>query len=130
MKIYTVHLRQHEQNYASDIVLILEGFSWSAFVLSVIWSLWHRMWWVSLGLVCSSMIVIGIVYTLRTDAFVAYFVGIGTAVIYGLVANDLRRWSLSRVGFIENGVILGDNQDKALARFLDNSPDIARKTYW
>ncbi len=129
MKIYTVHLRQPEQGYSSEIILILEGFSWRAFFLNIIWSLWHRMWWISLGLVCLFVIVFGIVYTLGMDAFAAYSFGVGMASVYGLVANDLRRWSLARVGFIEDGVILGDNQDKALARFLDNSPDIARKTY-
>jgi hypothetical protein len=129
MKAYTVHLRRHEQNHGNDIVLVLEGFCWSAFLLSVLWTLWHRMWWVALGLVSVSLIFNGIIYVLVMETLAAYFLGIGTAVLYGLLANDLRRWSLARVGFKESGVALGDNEDTALARFLDNAPDIAKEIH-
>ena len=130
MKIYTVHLQLHDKARDNDIVLVGEGFCWSAFTLSVIWALWHRMWWVALGLTCVLLIVNGIIYVLGMDTLAACFLGIGTAVLYGLLANDLRRWSLFRVGFLENSVVLGDNQDEALAHFLDEAPDIAREIYW
>jgi hypothetical protein len=129
MKSYTVHLRQNNQASDNDIVLVEEGFCWSAFTLSLTWTLWHRMWWVALGLTSVSLINNGIIYVLGMDALATCFLGIGTAVLYGFLANDLRRWSLAKVGFLESGVVMGDNQDKALARFLDNAPDILRDIY-
>jgi hypothetical protein len=129
MNVYTVHLRQYDHGREDDIILIMEGFCWSAFILSVIWTLWYRMWWVGLGLVGVVLIVYGIICVLGMDALAACFVSIGTAILFGFLANDLRRWSLARTGFLENGVILGDNQDKALARFLDNIPETTRETY-
>ena len=125
MKVYTVHLRRHYQKRNTEIVLVAEGFSWSASILSVIWTLWHRMWWTALGLASVLLTVNGVIYVLGMDPLTTSFLGIGSALLYGLLANDLRRWSLTRVGFLENGVVLGDTQDKALARFLDDAPDIA-----
>ena len=129
MKIYTVHLREHYQSRDREIILVEEGFCWSAFALSFIWALWHCMWWVALGLSSVLLIVNGIIYVLGVDVFTACFLSIGTALLCGLLANDLRRWSLAQDGFIENGVVLGDTQDKALARLLDNSPGIAKDMY-
>jgi hypothetical protein len=129
MKSYTVHLRQNNQASDNDIVLVEEGFCWSAFTLSLTWTLWHRMWWVALGLVGVYLIVNGIIYLLGMDTLAMCFLSIGTLVLFGLLANDLRRWSLARVGFLEKGVVLGDNQDKALARFLDDTSEIARVGY-
>ena len=127
MKIYTVHLRKNVHD--NEIVLVSEGFCWSALILSFIWTLWHRMWWVSLGLIGVIFFVTGIVYVLGADTLVICFLSIGVSVLYGLLANDLRRWSLVRIGFLEQGVVLGNNEDTALARFLDNAPEIAREIY-
>jgi hypothetical protein len=129
MKVYTVHFQKHDQNYVDDIILILEGFSWSAFFLNVIWTLWYRMWLASLGLACLSGIIVVIINALGMGVLAVIFFVIGTAVLYGFVANDLRRWSLSRIGFLENGVTLGKNQDEALARFLDKNPDTVREIF-
>ena len=127
MKFYTIHLRQNEHD--RDIILVVEGFCWGAFILSIIWTLWHRMWWVALGLVSVSLIVNGIIYVLGMDALATYILGIGMMVLYGLLGNDLRRWSLANVGFVESGVALGDNQDKALAQFLNSAPDFTKEDY-
>lgn len=127
MRVYTVHLRRHGLDPDNDIVLVAEGFCWSAFILSLIWALWHRMWWVALGLAAVSVVVNGLIYMLGMDAFTGYFSSIGVAVLTGLVANDLRRWTLARAGFLDSGVALGDNQDEALARFLDDAPELAKE---
>ena len=129
MKVYTVYLRQHNHDREHDIVLVVEGFCWMASILSIIWTLWYRMWWVALGLTCVLLIVSGIIYVLGMDALTAVFLSAGTALLFGFLANDFRRWSLTRVGFLEIGLVLGDNQDLALARFLDNSPDIVKEIY-
>ena len=129
MKAYTVHLRQNDHAPDGDIVLVEEGFNWSAFILSVLWTLWHRMWWVTLGLLCVSLLVNGIIHVLGMDTLSMCFLVIGTLVLFGLLANDLRRWCLARDGFLESGVALGNNQDKALVRFLDDASTSASEMY-
>ena len=127
MRVYTVHLRHRGLNPDNDIVLVSEGFCWGACVLSLIWALWHRMWLVVLGLVIVSVVLNIMVYMLGMDETTGYFLNIGIAILIGLVANDIRRWSLARLGFVDSGVALGDNQDDALARFLDDAPALAKE---
>ena len=127
MRVYTVHLRHRGLNPDNDIVLVSEGFCWGACVLSLIWALWHRMWLVVLGLVIVSVVLNIMVYMLGMDETTGYFLNAGIAILIGLVANDIRRWSLARLGFVDSGVALGDNQDDALARFLDDAPALAKE---
>ena len=127
MRVYTVHLRHRGLNPDNDIVLVSEGFCWGACVLSLIWALWHRMWLVVLGLVIVSVVLNIMVYMLGMDETTGYFLNIGIAILIGLVANDIRRWSLALLGFVDSGVALGDNQDDALARFLDDAPALAKE---
>ena len=47
---------------------------------------------------------------------------LATALIVGFFANDMRRLVLERRGDSNEGVVLGDNEDGALERFLANSP--------
>ena len=127
MKAYTVHLRRSGLDSDNDIVLVMEGFCWGACVFSLIWALWHRMWLVALGLAGISVVVNALIYILGMDVSTGYFSSVGIAILIGLVANDLRRWSLARLGFVDSGVALGDNQDEALARFLDDAPALAKE---
>ena len=127
MKVYTVHLRRHGLDPERDIVLVAEGFSWPAFILSLVWALWNRMWWVALGLAVVSVAVNGIVWMLGVDQMTAYALSLGVAALTGLLANDLRRWTLEREGFNDCGVVSGGTPDEALARFLEGAPEIARE---
>ena len=127
MRVYTVHLRHRGLNPDNDIVLVSEGFCWGACVLSLMWALWHRMWWVALGLAIASVVVNVMIYMLGMDETTGYFLNAGIAILIGLVANDIRRWSLARLGFVDSGVALGDNQDDALARFLDDAPALTKE---
>ena len=127
MRVYTVHLRHRGLNPDNDIVLVSEGFCWGACVFSLIWALWHRMWWVALCLAIVSVVLNVMIYMLGMDETTGYFLNVGIAILIGLVANDIRRWSLARLGFVDSGVALGDNQDDALARFLDDSPALTKE---
>ncbi|MBI4365233.1 MAG: DUF2628 domain-containing protein, partial [Deltaproteobacteria bacterium] len=44
MRLYSVHLRRHGLDPDRDLVLVKEGFSWPAFLLSFLWALWQRLW--------------------------------------------------------------------------------------
>ncbi len=45
--IYTVHVRGRGRA-DDDVVLVKDGFSWPAFFFSLIWALWHRLWFFAL----------------------------------------------------------------------------------
>ncbi len=50
---------------------------------------------------------------------------LGLAMGVGFIANDLRRWTLERCGYVIEGVVSGKNCDAAERRFLDAAPELA-----
>ncbi len=120
MRVYSVHFRR--QASGPDLVLVKEGFCWPAFFLSFIWALWHRMWLTVLWLVAASAVLGAVSAVLRLDPVGEGAVSLGMAVLIGLFANDIRRWSLDKRGYSDEGIVVGDNEDGALRRFLARTP--------
>lgn len=120
MRVYSVHFRR--QARGADLVLVKEGFCWPAFFLSFLWALWHRMWLTVLWLVAVSAALGALTAVLRLDPVGEAAVSLGAALLVGFFANDIRRWSLDKRGYSHEGVVVGDNEDGALRRFLANAP--------
>jgi hypothetical protein len=123
MSVYTVYeppLRAGEIAPDPDrFVFVREGFYFWAFVLAPLWMLWHRMW---LVLFLYLVIVAGFENA-------AYYAGIGTlgaavvqlalSILVGLEAGTLRRFTLSRRGFRNAGIVVGDDLESAEQRFFN-----------
>lgn len=120
MRIYTVHYRPEAGG--GDIVPVKEGFCWPALLFGPLWALWHGLWSVALGLVALIALLGAAGAVLGLDVVTAAALSMGTATAIGGTANDLRRWTLERRGFSEEGVAMGFGEDAALRRFLDNTP--------
>ncbi|MBE0562786.1 MAG: DUF2628 domain-containing protein [Ochrobactrum anthropi] len=120
MRIYTVHYRPEAGG--GDIVPVKEGFCWPAFLFGPLWALWHGLWAVALWLLALIAVVGAANAVFALDAVTATVLTAGAAVAVGGTANDLRRWTLERRGFSEEGVVMGGGEDSALRRFLANTP--------
>ncbi len=125
MRVYTVHLRRQGLDPDRDTMLVKEGFSWPALLFSVLWALWCRLWWVALGLLALQVALGGAVALLGLDPLSEAAISLGFAVIVGLVANDLKRWTLRRQGFVEVAVVIASDRDAAERRFYDHNPQLA-----
>ena len=125
MRLYTVHLRRHGLDPDRDLAAVKEGFCWPAFFFSVPWALWNRLWLVGLALLAAQAAVGGAVALLGLDPLSQGAATLGLAVIIGMSANDLRRWTLGRRGFDEAAVVTGGDADAALGRFLEDMPELA-----
>lgn len=125
MRIYTVHLRREGLDPDRDIVLVKEGFCWPALLFSALWALWCRLWWVALGFFAVQVALTGAVTLLGLDPLSKAAISLGLAVIIGFVANDLRRWTLRRQGFVEAAVVVAGGRDEAERRFYDHNPQLA-----
>ncbi|MBL4690914.1 MAG: DUF2628 domain-containing protein [Rhodospirillales bacterium] len=125
MNLYAVYLRRHGLDPDRDVVLIKEGFSWPAFSLSFVWALWNRLWLVAAGFLAAQGVVGLAITLLRPDPLSQVFLSLGLAVIFGLLANDLRQSNLAGRSFVLTAVTSGKDSEAAYRRFLDHEPALA-----
>jgi Protein of unknown function (DUF2628) len=123
MAIYTVHEPPRREadrlGHTERFVFVRDGFSWPAFLFGPLWMLRHRLWLVLLGYL---IIVGGLTFGLRAVGIPA----VSVEVVYGLVAlligieaSTLRRWTLARRRWITLSVVVGDDIEAAERRFFD-----------
>jgi len=125
MRLYSVHLRRHGLDADRDVVLVKEGFSWPGFLFTVLWALWHRLWWAAAVIVLAQAGLGALAWAVAPDPLSQAALSVGLGCVVGFVGNDVRRHRLERRGFELAGVAQGDDADAALARFLDGQPRLA-----
>ena len=125
MRVYTVHMRRQSLDPDRDIALVKEGFCWPAFLFSVFWALWLRLWWVALGLFALNAVVGAALTLAGADPVSETAISVGLAIMVGFVANDLKRWTLRRRGFREISVVAASDVEAAELRFFDLNPELA-----
>src|SRR6202051_4375765 len=123
MSVYTVHEPPSRAGAApSDVerfAFVRDGFSWWAFLFAPLWMLRHRMWLVLIGYV---VVAGGIEIPVRMaggPALAASLIGILLGLLVGLEAGTLRRFTLSRRGWKNLGVVSGDDLEDAERRLFD-----------
>jgi hypothetical protein len=122
MATYTVHqppLRDDEMS--SDpgrFAFVRDGFHFWAFVFGPVWMLRHRLWLVLL-LYVVVVLALGAVLWFVGASYAAPFVQFLLALLIGIEAASLRRWTLTRRGWDTLGVVVGDDLETAERRFFD-----------
>lgn len=116
MRAYTAHLAPNREP-----VLLLEGFSWGAFLFGPVWLLLRRAWipallYVAVGILAGSRLV---------PSWATLVVWTAMAVLAGILGRDWVRWSLERRGYREEAVLAARDSDAAYARLLAARPDLA-----
>ncbi len=122
MPVYTVHeppLRAHEAlPNPLRFVFVRDGFYFSAFVVAVLWMLWHRMW---LVLLIYIVVALGLdygMYYAGIDATAISLVQLFLVLLIGIEAATLRRFTLKRRGWKNIAVVSGANLEDAERRFF------------
>jgi hypothetical protein len=127
MRLYTIHVAAPAAGVAGPdrlgamiegAVPVKEGFCWPAFFFSIVWALWHRLWWVALALIIINVALRGIVTGLGADPVVQTVVSVAIAVAIGFLANDIRRRNLARRGLSERAVVASSNGEGAVERYF------------
>jgi hypothetical protein len=121
MAVYTVHeppQRGGAQPEPERFVLVRDGFSFWALLFGPLWMLRHRMVLVLLGYI-AVVAVLSILLRLSGSAGVGSAVWTLLALLIGLEAATLRRFTLRRRGFRNIGVVVGDDLELAERRFFD-----------
>jgi len=124
MAVFTVHQPPAGRYDTSPdplrFAVVRDGFSFWAFLFGPLWMLRHRMWLVVLGYI---VVVVAMEVAMR-------WVGAGTsarlasafllALLIGLEAGSLRRFTLSRRRWSTIGLVVADDREAAERRFFDS----------
>ena len=106
MRFYSVY-QGPEARGDQDLIFIKDGFCWPALVLPLIWPIWRGLWLVAL---LASVILI-LVSAAVQGGWLAPFTGIViesfVVLTVAFEGNNLRRWTKSRRGWREVGVVSG-----------------------
>jgi hypothetical protein len=121
-RIYTVHLLED-----ADPVLVKQGFSWPAFFLAVPWALFHRMWWVAGAFVVLQIVLAALFVAADLSELQQGIVSLVVAIAIAAAADELRRDALGRRGYDFSDVVVEENRDRALRRFLEGRPELAAR---
>lgn len=122
MAIYTVHeppLRDGELSPDPErVTFVRDGFYVWAFLLGPIWLLWRRLWLVLvLYLLVWGALEAGL-WQAKVEPVVQFVVGFVLALLLGLEASSLWRWTLARRGWTTADVVVGDDMESAERRFF------------
>ena len=125
MTVYSVHVR--DTGLKPNLALVKDGFSWPAAVFGFIWALVVGAWDVALVLLGVQIVAGVLVPLLIGDATAQTVVQLGVSAVVGLIANELRRWSLDRRGLFEDAVVTAHDKEEAERRYLDANPYMTSK---
>jgi len=124
MAVFTVH---QPPLGATDITpeptrftFVRDGFYVWGFVFSVFWMLRHRMWLVAVLFVAISVLIHVALRLIGAPPVLQSLTSIGLCFLVGLEGATLRRWTLTRRGWTNVGVVIADNEDDAERRFFVN----------
>jgi len=122
MAVYTVHEPLPRKNEVSAdperFAFVRDGFYFWAFLLGPLWMLWRRLWLVTL---LYFVIAIGLqtgLWAIGAANSAKYVVWFLFALLIGFEAGTLRRWTLTRRGWKNLGVVVGEDLESAERRFF------------
>lgn len=118
-QIYTVHINPAKAHPIEKSIFVREGFNLTAFIFGIIWSFYNRMWWETAFIVIIT-ILFGLARELKwLDLESIMILQFAFNFIVGLQANDWRRGSLSRRGYIMSDIVVSSDELSAQQRYFD-----------
>lgn len=120
MAVYTVHRKPDAPS--DNVTMVPEGFNFSAFLFTVLWALWNRLW----VLACVIAVVLVAVATLPIyfglSAALAAVMQLAASLLFGFEANDLSRFALARSGYERIAMVSGSSLAEAELRYFAERP--------
>ena len=123
MPVYTVHAPQGAdltiRDGAERFVFVRDGFHVWAFVFGPLWLLSHRLWLALLGYVAFSIAGEVALWLFGAGAGARFMAMLLVALLMGLEAASLWRWTLSRRFWRQIDIVVADDLEAAERRFFD-----------
>ena len=119
IRIYTVHINPELPHAVEKSIFVREGFSWKAFMFGVLWTLYNRLWTISIALV-AVMTLLGMAEEHKfISASSLSILQIALSLYVGFSANDWYRDSLARRGYITSDIVASDSDLRAQQRYFE-----------
>jgi hypothetical protein len=121
MPTYTVHEPPPREGQSVDperFVFVRDGFHFWAFVMAPLWLLFRRLWLVFVVFVIVNGAVDWLLGFAGLKGAAQFAASAVIALLIGLEAGALRRWTLERRGWKTLGFVVGDDLEDAERRFF------------
>lgn len=99
---------------------VRDGFHFWAMIFAPLWLLRHRLWIAFLGYVVVALVLTVGTFMLTRSNDAVTLVVLFIAILMGLEASTLRRWTLSRNGWRHLGSVVADDLESAEQRFFES----------
>jgi hypothetical protein len=122
MPIYTVHapvLTDAGIAATDRFAFVRDGFHFWAALAAPIWLAWHRLWLALIGWIVAMVAIDFGLVALGAGGTAIFLVDILLALLMGLEAASLRRWTLSRRNWRQLDIVVADSLEQAERRFFD-----------
>jgi hypothetical protein len=126
MPVYTVHeppVKSGTQADAVSTAFVRDGFHFWAFLFGPIWMIWRGLWLVTLLYFVFTAALGTLLYAFKIHGGAYFAIWFLVALLVGIEASTLRRWTLRRRGWKEIAAVVGDDLELAERRFFSASAD-------
>jgi hypothetical protein len=122
MPIYTVHAPAADgvDLHATDkFAFVRDGFYVWAALLGGAWLAWHRLWLAVIGWIILMAATDAGLMRLGAGRSAVFLADCLIALLIGLEAASLKRWTLARRNWRQLDIVVADNEEAAERRFFD-----------
>ena len=122
MPVYTVHAPSPagaDLRATDKFVFVRDGFYFWAMVLGPLWLIWKRLWLALLGWLILAVAIEVVAIKLGGGRSIVTAIEVIVAILMGLEASTLQRWTLSGRKWRQLDVVVADDDESAERRFFD-----------
>jgi Protein of unknown function (DUF2628) len=122
MPVYTVHAptaKGADLGATDKFVFVRDGFHFWAMIFGPLWLVWNRLWLATIGWIIALIALDVALANLGTGRVGILAANVLVAILLGLEAASLRRWTLSRGNWRQLDTVVGDDEETAERRFFD-----------
>ena len=122
MPVFTVHapvMNEAGIRATDSFAFVRDGFHVWAALLGAVWLAWHRLWLALIGWIVVMVAVDFGLAALGVGGTAIFLVDVMLALLTGLEAASLRRWTLSRRNWRQLDIVVADDEEQAERRFFE-----------
>jgi uncharacterized protein DUF2628 len=122
MPVFTIHgpsASGADIRLSDKFVFVRDGFHFWAFVFGPLWLIWNRLWLATIGWVLVTVALHLALASVGAGRLVIWSADVLVAVLMGLEAASLQRWTFSHGKWRQLDIVVADDEEGAERRFFD-----------